>query len=53
MNADPVFAILVHQFNPVATEKHVDEEHNEVELHERVLISIQETEAVDEGDLTV
>ena len=53
MNADPVLAILVHQFDPVATKKHVDEEHHKVELHERVLISIQETETVDKGDLTV
>ena len=53
MDADLIVGILVHQPDPVASSEHVEEEHDEEELHQGVLICIQEAKAVNERNLSI
>ena len=53
MDTDLVLLILVHESDPVATCEHVEEEHDEEELHEGVLIRVQEAKTVHKGYLTI
>ena len=51
MDADCIVLVLSHQSDPYDRSHQVNEEHDEEKLHERVLVAIQETEAIYEGNL--